>query len=76
MESEAPRAGDRGENSNEDKLEKIFSLVVGLDDKMNEIESRIIAKLEEDDVSTVAALRSIGASMRQQLVRTIAKRRS
>ena len=75
MESEAPRAGDRGENSNEDKLEKIFSLVVGLDDKMNEIESRI-AKLEEDDVSTVAALRSIGASMRQQLVRTIAKRRS
>ena len=57
MESEAPRAGDRGENSNEDKLEKIFSLVVGLDDKMNEIESRI-AKLEEDDVSTVA-LRSI-----------------
>ena len=76
MESEAPRAGDRGENSNEDKLEKIFlSLVVGLDDKMNEIESRV-AKLEEDDVSTVAALRSIGASMRQQLVRTIAKRRS
>ena len=53
MESEAPRAGDRGENSNEDKLEKAFSLVVGLDDKMNEIESRI-AKLEEDDVSTVA----------------------
>ena len=57
MESEAPRAGDRGENSNEDKLEKAFSLVVGLDDKMNEIESRI-AKLEQDDVSTVV-LRSV-----------------
>ena len=56
MESEAPRAGDRGENSNEDKFEKAFSLVVGLDDKMNEIESR--AKLEQDDVSTVV-LRSV-----------------
>lgn len=70
MESEAPRAGDRGENSNEDKLEKAFSLVVGLDDKMNEIESRI-AKLEQDDVSTVV-LRSVN----ETAVSEIAKRRS
>ena len=48
MESERPRAGDMGENYSEDKLEKIFNLVVGLDDKMSDIEKRV-AKLEEDD---------------------------
>ena len=53
MESEHPRAGDMGENYSEDKLEKMFSLVVGLDEKVSDIEKRI-AKLEEDDVSTVA----------------------
>ena len=53
MESEHPRASDMGENYSEDKLEKMFNLVVGLDEKTNDIEKRI-AKLEEDDVSTVA----------------------
>ena len=61
MESEQPRAGDMGENYSEDKLEKIFNLVVGLDEKMSDIEKRI-AKLEEDDVSTVA-FRSINETI-------------
>ena len=37
MESEHPRAGDMGESYVEDKLEKMFNLVVGLDEKMNDI---------------------------------------
>ena len=61
MESEHPRAGDMGESYSEDKLEKMFNLVVGLDEKMSDIEKRI-AKLEEDDVSTVA-FRSISETI-------------
>ena len=46
--------GDMGENYSEDKLEKAFNLVVGLDDKMSDVEKRI-AKLEEDDMSTASS---------------------
>ena len=56
MEDENSRAGDR-ENKSQEQLEKTLKLVVGLESKVNDVES-IMSKLEEDDMSTVASTAS------------------
>ena len=56
MEDENSRAGDRV-NKSQEQLEKTLKLVVGLESKVNDVES-IMSKLEEDDMSTVASTAS------------------